>query len=417
MISAAVGGERRMAKGDNTARWAAGRRIGTRLVLNFPGFEGTPALGQLDRLKYGAEKTGRLWGFKFDRQSADAVEGRHHAVSTATAAGPNWHVRTRLIQFSWSDVIASYENEPFPMGFFRNFPKFLAFFVDGTVGRYFSASKRYWAFTIFPLLLIALFLIVATLANIFVITPLLPVAGNPVVAILIVLALTLLLCRWPGKAFYLLLTINDWGFARDMVNRVNPQIELRFREFADTLTDEIKASRADEIVIAGHSFGSVWAVAALALALEAKPDLLKGRNVVFLALGSSLLKIALAPNAKFMRDWAVAIMAQPSLLWHEIQTKDDIIAFYKADPFETLGIAGHPATLKIDRVKYKEAMERKRYRSMLASPYRTHRQYILYQDKRVPFDFILRLFGPLPARELALDPQAAAAIDPQGMLV
>jgi pimeloyl-ACP methyl ester carboxylesterase len=244
-----------------------------------------------------------------------------------------------------------------------------------------------------------------------------PAMAHPLAITVLTIVLVLLMCRWPGKRAYLLLTINDWGFARDMVNRVNPEIELRFREFAETVADEIERSEDDEIIVAGHSFGAVWAVAALALALNSKPTLLKGKRVVFLALGSSLLKIALAPNAQFMRDWTKRILAVPNLVWHEIQTKDDLIAFYKADPFVTLGIDKFAATLKIDRVKYKEAMDAKRYRKMLASPYRTHRQYILYQDRRVAFDYILRLFGPLSGRDLALRPQVIESIGRNGALV
>jgi len=178
----------------------------------------------------------------------------------------------------------------------------------------------------------------------------------------------------------------------------------------------IETDVAMPLAIAGHSFGAVWAAAALALALERQPDLLAGRNVTFLALGSSLLKIAFAPKAQFMRDWMASIVAAPDLFWHEIQTKDDLIAFYKADPFAVLGITGLKAQMKIDRVRFSEAMERKRYRAMRKSFYRTHRQYILYSDKRVASDSLLRFFAPVSARELALHPRRVSEIDaPSGL--
>jgi hypothetical protein len=202
-----------------------------------------------------------------------------------------------------------------------------------------------------------------------------------------------------------------------MVNRVNERIEQRYEEFADIVAQEILASHHDEIIISGHSFGSVWAVAALAKALEANPGLVEGRRVVFLALGSSLLKIALAPRAQFLRDWTARIAAQPSIFWHEIQTKDDIIAFYKANPFEVLAIKGNKQRLQIDRVRYKNAMTRARYRKMRRSQYETHRQYILYQDVRVPFDYMLRLCGPLDTRALAQSPDLTGKIDADGRLV
>ena len=75
------------------------------------------------------------------------------------------------------------------------------------------------------------------------------------------------------------------------------------------------------------------------------------------------------------------------------------------------------ATLKIDRVNYKKAMARKRYNAMRLSFYRMHRQYILYNDNRVAFDTLLRMFGPFRAAQLAETPELAERIDPQGNLV
>jgi hypothetical protein len=391
--------------------------IRSRLVLVFPGFEKTTAQSQLDRIRHCAQKTGEVWKFAFERTSAEAPAGAIHAVSESIATGANWQTQTRVVLLSWNDTIEEYESEPHPNAFLRNMPKFLAFFTDGTVWRYWKASLRYFLFTIFPLLLIAIFLAISAWLSWYIAGLALEGWSRTLTAIALTIIMTLVLCKWPGGRLYLLLTINDWGFARDMVNRVNPKIEERYQQFADLVSREISASNHDEIIISGHSFGSVWAVAALAKALEQNPELARGKRVVFLALGSSLLKIALAPGAQFLRDWTRRIAGEPAIFWHEIQTKDDIIAFYKADPFEVLGISATKSRLRIDRVRYKDAMVKKRYKKMRRSQYETHRQYILYQDVRVPFDYMLRLAGPLDTRELALSPELTAKIDAQGGLV
>lgn len=393
--------------------------IRSRLVLNFPGFEQTEPESQLDRIRHSAEKTGKLWHFSFERKSVERNPGANHAISESVTRGKDWETHTRIVQFSWNDIIHRYEQVAHPRGFFTNFPKFLAFFADGTANRYWRASKRYWAFTIFPLLLIAIFAIASWYLCEWLLSYVMaPGMPRLLAATILTVATTLVLYRWPGQRLYLPLTINDWGFARDMVNRSNPAIEARYRQFAEIAAREIEASDHDEIVISGHSFGSVWAVAALALALDDRPELLAARNTAFLALGSSLLKIALAPDAAFMRHWAARVWAEQDLFWHEIQTKDDIIAFYKSDPVEQLGVDEIGAHMRIDRVNYKKSMDRKRYRSMRKSFYRTHRQYILYQDRPVAFDYMLRLFGPLSARQLAENPaELTEKIDPAAVLV
>ncbi|MGI9402729.1 MAG: hypothetical protein ACR2O0_15840 [Rhizobiaceae bacterium] len=392
--------------------------VKSRLVLNFPGFEQTSAESQLDRIKHSAGKTGEIWNFGHERLSVHQESGVNHAIGDCRTKSADWQVNTRIVQFSWNDIIQAYEKVAHPLGIIRNFPKFLAFFTDGTVSRYRKASGRYWAFTIFPILLLAIFIGVSWYASTW-FTSFLNLSGSAatIIEILVTIVLTLLFCKWPGDKAYLILTINDWGFARDMVNRTNPDIEERYQEFADTIVKEIKTGSHDEIVFSGHSFGSVWAVAGLALALEKEPDLLKGRKAIFMALGSSLLKIALAKNADFMREWTKKVTSQPELFWHEIQTKDDIIAFYKCDPFEVLGFPEPAGGYRIDRVNYKKAMDKKRYKSMRRSFYRTHRQYILYQDKPATFDYMLRLFGPVYSRNLAELPESVQTIDPGAKLV
>ena len=378
---------------------APGQQVRRRLVLNFPGFEPTDSVAQIGRLRYCADHTGKIWGFSVSGEAGHWEEGTHHALAELSADGGNWHTDMRLIQFRWNDIVHAYERDSFPGGFLKNLGKYFAFFFDGTVRRYRKASWRYWGFTIYPLLLALIFFAVVFAA-------LWLATGSIWISFAVSLVATLLACKWPGNRLYVPTTIADWGFARDMVDRSNPEIEGRFAEFGKTIVEEITASDHDEIVIVGHSFGSLWAVTALALALGEKPDLLTGRRVAFLALGSSMLKIALAPGARHIRDHWQRLAREENLFWHEIQTKDDLIAFYKCDPFEEVAIAP-PAQneagggYKITRIRFSKGVAKKRYRKMRKSFYTTHRQYILYYDKRVSFDYMLRLFGPFSVRSLA----------------
>lgn len=377
--------------------------ISSRLVLNFPGFEKTTLTHQLGRLQHAAQKSGQVWGFerkpKEPEIDGDEIRAIIESLTKGAIAGKDFKTRTRLVQFSWSDIVQKYENEIFPIGFGLGLPRYFAFFFDGTVWRYFKTSSRYFGFTLFPILLMALFAIAAWL----VIYKGLPLTGLVLTGFWAFLAAALLwlaLCKFPGDLAYLNLTIADWGFARDMLFRNKRDIEARFADFAGICTTEIKASKADEILIVGHSFGSIWAVVALGMALKQNPELFKGKKIAFLALGSSLLKLALSPKAGFIREHLGRILSEKNLFWHEIQTKDDWIAFYKSDPFAPLGIKASPERYKVDRIRFKTGMENRRYKKMRKSFYTTHRQYILYYDYPTGFDTHLRLFGPYLARDL-----------------
>ncbi|MCF6320210.1 MAG: hypothetical protein L3J32_00345 [Rhizobiaceae bacterium] len=226
----------------------------------------------------------------------------------------------------------------------------------------------------------------------------------------------MVLIKWPGDMMYMNLSINDWGFARDLANGNNPAIEKRYEDFAARLTEEIQNSNHDEIIIVGHSFGTIWAVQALARVLSDNPDILKNNNISFLSLGSSLLKMNLVPAAEKMREMSKIVMSQKNLLWDETQTHIDLIAFHGTDPALTLNLNPPQTEIQIQEVRYSRVMDKQRYRKMRKSFYRSHRQYIMYQDIRCHFDFFLKSFGPIPLRDLARKPETMNRIDNEGRL-
>lgn len=382
--------------------------------MNFPGFEATSPRQQLDRIIGNGQKFAEVWNVQFSNQSIEERQEAHAGIAQFQTTGQNWQVQTKLVQYSWQDIIAKYEGQPYPASFFANFPKFLSVFLDGTVIRYFVAHWRYGVFTIFPLLLILLFFAASWL----ILGGLLSWMGIELVWLTLVASIfaTMILIKWPGDKLYVNLSINDWGFARDLANGSNIAIKQRFDEFAQSLSEEIRNSTHDEIVIVGHSFGTIWAVQALARALEKNPDLLDQKPVSFLSLGSSLLKINLIPAARDMRKKSEIIFAHPRLLWDEYQTHIDLIAFCGTQPYQNLELKTVRADVNVHQVRYSRVMEKQRYRKMRKSFYRSHRQYIMYQDQRCGFDFFLRCFGPFSQKDLAQDNDIFQRIDEAGAL-
>lgn len=375
-----------------------------RLVLNFPGFETTTSVHQIERLAAGGEKTARLWGFDLITNDINEDAENHKTTTQFSASGNGWQSETRYVHFSWGDIIARYENVPYPQSLISHLPAYLAFFLDGTIRKYRKASIRYWAFTLYPLLLMIVFGLVAwylgsTLASF--------TGGGSFVTLPVTVLLFLVFCKFLGDKLYVNLSVNDWAFARDMCYGINSAIDDRYEQFTKEITAEIEANNPDEILVVGHSFGSVWAVMALHLALAANPDLLDGKRITFLGMGSSLLKIALVKKAQFLKLATAHVLSVPNLLWHEIQTKTDFVSFYKSDPFEPMDVKSTGAEVIVHRVNFKNALSKERHRKMKKSMYLAHRQYILYCDNRVHHDYQLRVFGPFFADDLARDQKHA----------
>lgn len=389
-------------------------KVKSRLILNFPGFEATNTAHQLDRLTGNGDNFSQVWKFDFSRDDMTPGPDHHLAVANFSTSGKNWKTSTRLIQFGWHDIIEKYEGQSYPQSFFTNFPKYLSFFFDGSVFRYFRAHWRYGVFTIFPLLAMAIFAVISYAIAKFVVAAI--IGPSPIATLILTFLMVMVANKWPGDKWYMNLSINDWGFARDLARGSNPAIEQRYDDFAARMTTEINNSKHDEIVIIGHSFGSIWAVQALARVLQQNPGIAQKKQITFLALGSSLLKINLVPAADKMREASRIVMSDPGLVWSETQAHIDLIAFYGTEPQMTLGLDNPQAEIHVDKVRFSQVMEKTRYRRMRKSFYRSHRQYIMYQDMRCAFDFFLKCFGPIPIRDLARDGKAMKRIDIEGQL-
>ena len=127
-------------------------------------------------------------------------------------------------------------------------------------------------------------------------------------------------------------------------------------------------------------------------------------------MGGSLLSTALVPKASFFREKISKLLKLKELFWHDYQCKDDPVCFYKSDMFKALGLGAPEGGYQISRVNFKHSMDIKRYRKTKKSIYDIHRQYGLYQDKCISFDYFLRLLGPVYSDELAKQPSKAKLV-------
>lgn len=411
--------------------------VKSRLVFNFQGFEAGTGEKLLGRTIYCAAKTSELWGLRTKVNSQEHYPQDYYSecelitdsdvcnddTSLQTTSLQNtspqttcqissWQVNTRVIQFSFADIVAPYLSGFFVWKFLKYLPNLLAFYIDGTVFKYFKQSKLYGAFVLFPVIIMLLF---ASLAYV-VASALggwfdLPAPMYSIFTAVISIALFFVLCKWPGEQLLLPLTMSHWGYARDVATGANKKLEDRYDIFADIVCRELEHSQHDEIIFAGHSFGAVWAPMVLARVQERNAALLTGRRLTFMSMGGSLLNTALVAKADFLRENISNLLKLKELFWHDYQCKDDPVCFYKSDMFTALGLGKPKGGYQISRVNFKHSMDLQRYRKMKKSIYDVHRQYALYQDQCVSFEYFLRLLGPVFADDLAKDPSKAKLIN------
>ncbi|WP_198378506.1 hypothetical protein, partial [Neoroseomonas rubea] len=226
----------------------------------------------------------------------------------------------------------------------------------------------------------------------------------------VVIALTLLLLA--DRRLHLGHLFADWVFARDLAAGHRPDVAARIAAF----TVEIAAARrrrdVQEVVLSGHSLGMALLAEALSAALEAEPTPPRpAPRTVLLGLGSSLLKIALMPQAAPLRAAVARIATAPGLTWIEVSSRRDLVSFHRADPVARLGLPG--CGPRLESIHPRAMLGPAEWRRVRRSVLRAHRVYVTGNGCRHFFDWGMVACGP---GALGRDPWPDRLIGPDGAL-
>jgi pimeloyl-ACP methyl ester carboxylesterase len=217
----------------------------------------------------------------------------------------------------------------------------------------------------------------------------------------------LLLLRWPGGRWRVQQLLDDWIFARDYLYGRRPDAEARLDEFADSLVARVRAGGVDEIVIAGHSLGAMFALDVIVRALARDPDL--GRrdvSVCVLTIGATIPKFALHPRAHRIRETIARAVAEPSIAWVEYQSRADTISFYRFDPVALKRIAGDRLDGKpvIRRVQIHDMLSPESFARYRRNVLRLHYQSVMANERPAPYDYYLMVCGPAAFADWTMAP-------------
>jgi hypothetical protein len=305
--------------------------IKRRRVFYAEGYDPQGAAGYYRLFKQASKSFVKVWpiAIELGQLKLDSDFLAHWDIE---ASGSDWRVSTRYEFLRLEDIVKSRMSQPL----WRQIPRALRWALDdlwsGTTLRIFKASNR------FAIHLIGFQLIVMTGVGVSFAAGLLGYilaarfADFPFAAALIVAAastvafiklLQPLAVRWFGLQIGCC-----WPhlreFGRGEPSAFDPLIDM----FAHRIVAAAHANDADEIVVVGHSAGGVFAPAVMARALDLDPGLGRcGPGLVLLTLGSIMPAVAFHPGAAQLRILVQRIMAEPSVVWIDCQSRTDWLNF------------------------------------------------------------------------------------------
>jgi hypothetical protein len=235
------------------------------------------------------------------------------------------------------------------------------------------------------------------------------VLGAPLLAVLAVwvtppswgTSAAVLLCLatlvgWAGlalqleKKFNMAWLLRSYAFTAKQAAGGAPQLDDRLEQHAETVLARIHSAVDDEVLIIGHSSGTMMAATVLANALRRDPELgSRGPAVSLLTLGQWMPLLATLPKAERFRDDVRCLAGAKDIDWVDFSAPPDGCCFALINPSLA---CGDDAAVVTDRPKllspkFADMFDANDYAAIRRDRFRCHFQYLMASKKAVLFDY------------------------------
>jgi hypothetical protein len=355
--------------------------------------------------------TGKVGGTQEDSK-------RCTAAWDVTTNGDGWQVETRYLFLRWDDIIRDDLMRPAWWKIVQMYRTIWIGTLNGAFRRILRADWRFGLFAFLPLVLITAWILLGSFVGALCMN-LVAALGAPELVAKFVGAVTgiggFASLLWLTEPITKLLHRCDAAATTDqLVNRKRKDVEQRMDTFAGDVVDAVRTSKADEVVIAGHGFGTVLAIDVLGRALVRDPALGRhGPRVALLTLGANLPVVGFDPEAGWFRNRLRQLAVAPDIDWVDYQSRDDALNFCPFDP-----IAGHDIVLEADErrnphvvaISFRDLWKPGDFGLRRWRFVKTHFQFLLANERLgAAYDYYLICCGPLDLVTRATKPQEAIA--------
>ena len=226
-------------------------------------------------------------------------------------------------------------------------------------------------------------------------------AGLPLAAGILVG--TIFLGRWLDDRFRSFWLLRVYGAMQPWAYGKIPELDERIREFAQHMVEKIRASEADEVLLVGHSVGSILTVSLVAELLKLDPELGTKQQVFGLVtLGNCLPLVSLLPGSKQLREDLKIVATAPGVRWLDFSARRDGASVTQVDPLKVSGISrpkNGPIRPQQFPVRIVKMFPPAVYAVIKKDIFRIHFQYIMAGELLTDYDFFAITAGPLSLAE------------------
>ncbi|WP_434034077.1 hypothetical protein [Cupriavidus sp. a3] len=182
--------------------------------------------------------------------------------------------------------------------------------------------------------------------------------------------------------------VQGWG------EREPEDLRARIGAFADWIRKDLETSDCDEVLVVGHSVGSIVGVALAAKLTEVLP-VAQRRRVTLITLGQCIPLLSLMPSAKAFHQDLQRLASERDMQWFDMNARADSLCFSQANPLDISGVEGEKIGRPIRQVVRPFRMFSKQdYARMKRSKQRLHFQYLMASALPNEYDYFRMTAGP-----------------------
>jgi hypothetical protein len=369
--------------------------VHTRRVYYLSGFDPRGALFYHRLYRQEAAKQAALLGVRVDV----GARQRCGALISTWRINADWQgqlVSTEYHFLHWSDVIRRYWEHNLLKLLMTSLRGYVAYIGSGAFARVRRGSRGPFFTALYPFAyLLALALTAAALAG-GVAWGAWRATGNAVLTGLCA-AIAAGAVAWAGiklahrlAVFWVLRTqvfLGDWNQEKQAL------LDARVDALVRRMLDEQRQSPCDEVLVIGHSVGTVLAVLAGARLAEAAQEV-RG-NLSIVTLGQCLPLLGLAPQAAKFRASLQGLASARDIPWLDMNARADALAFSQVNPLDAVGLAGaamgRPTRQVVRPFKMFSAPE---YARLRRNKLRLHFQYLMASAIPNEYDYFRMTAGP-----------------------
>ncbi len=367
-----------------------------RHVFYVCGYDPQGAGGYYEVFQREFERFKKLWPVRGTLTPPEADAGAHATTWKIETEAPNWKVSVTYEFLDWCDIVRRDLARPMSWSLPRVFLWLASFILSGALFRTFYFSWRFGTFVLFSIIALAAWIAAAAAAGWLVWWVLSGPLGLPslvagiaglICAVLLFDALQPFADRW-----YINHLIKAWLFIFDYLGGRRGDFEQRMEKFAVRLVAAVRAGDADEIVIVGHSGGTISAPLVVEKALALDPDLgRRGVRVVLMTIGSVIPFVGIHPGATAVHGVIRRLAMEGDVRWFDFQSRQDVLNFYPVHPVADLGIdvGANPPNPVIFHVNLREMLTPEAFARFRWNFFRVHFQFIMANDRPARYDFFL----------------------------